>query len=155
MSTVSQSKVSSKSLLRAVSLAFAAKACEKDGDRDELPDGSEFDCDVTLLARVDDEEFRYDATGRLSVGHPSTRAGTVDAAGMLGWMLEQVPEDHREPMIDELLRVYETDGEFPVSKSNHDKATKVLQRMRACKQTTARGSVSVKLSPKPKLAVVG
>lgn len=155
MSTVSQTLVSNKSLLKAVSLAFASKACEKDGDRDELPDGSEFDCEVTLLARVDGEEYRYYAAGRLAVGHPSQRAGTVDSAGLLGWILEQVPDSHREPMIDRLLEVYEADGEFPVSKASHDKATKVLQRMRARNQTTARGSVSVKLQQRAKLAIVG
>lgn len=139
-------------LVKAAALGFAAKACEKDFDRDSLPDG--FDCEVelTLIAKVDSESYRHDFCGKLSVGHPSARAGSLDAGEWVAWMLCQVPPDARQRILNESLEVY--DGTFPqVDKAVYDQVKGVMSAMRARKETVARGSVSVKLNKR--LGVVG
>lgn len=151
MSTVLQIE-RGNNLLKAVALGFAAKAADKEFDRDSLPDGYDASVSLTLIASVDGEDYRQDLSGKLSVGHPSSRAGTLDAGEWVAWMLCQVPDEARQRILGESLTVY--DGSFPnVDKAVYDQVKKVMQAMRARNETVARGSVSVKLN-KP-LGIVG
>lgn len=151
MATVLQTE-STSNILKAVTLGFAAKACEKDFDRDSLPDGHEAEVMLTVIGKVDGEHFRHDISGRLSVGHPSVRAGTLDAGEWVAWMLGKIPQEARQKILEESLSVY--DGTFPaVDKSVYDQVKKVMSAMRSRNETVARGSVSVKINKA--LGVVG
>lgn len=159
MSVVTQKSTADKQMLRAVTLLACSKLVgdkEKDELRDMLTDGTEREIELSVVATIDGQDYREDFEGRMSIGFGSTRAGKVDEAELIAWILSHVPAEVRSAVLDDALATFTAnDCSLPVEKAQYERVKAALSKMRAQNQTTTRGAVSVKLNKQQPFAVVG
>ena len=149
MKTLVKNKAVDKNQIRAVALLSASKLLserEAKLQREFLRDGDEHEVSLVLLATVDGIDYREDFEGgRMTIGHATHKAGTVDAGEMIAWILSHIDAGAREAVLEEATQVFEANNcSFPVNKQDYDAVTETLKEMRARNVTQVRGSVSVK-----------
>lgn len=123
--------------------AFAGKRTV----RDQLEDGESHQVDVRLRGTVDGQAVDEHITGRLNVGYASVVNGTAacDQAHLLGWLLSQFPNSRRERILKDLPALYDAHANDlpPIEDpSLLERSKKLLEQLRAKKESPRRGSVS-------------
>lgn len=153
----SSRKAPKANLLELASAAFHAvsKVAAKEGDRDELVTGKNYDVSLTITATIEGQTLSQSYDCNLSVGHDSQRAGSAPTADiLLAYLLGQMNPAHREAAQRKMVADFAAnDGSLPVDNSIRESAKGTLQQLRATQSTTVRGTVSCKYQASKSVAL--
>jgi hypothetical protein len=129
--------------LRAIALAALQHYAVKEGDRDQLADGSSHDVALAIEGTVDGEEFADAVLGRLKINHEEETASSsaIPPNIIVGYLLSQIPSKRRRELIEILPDQYLQAGRLEVDEELVAAAARLLTRLRTKVTQTRRGSV--------------
>ena len=138
-----------------------SKVAGKEFSREHLPGGVNHTIDIHIAARVDGGQvWQQDFTAMMSVGFDSERASSsaCDQGKLLALLLAKLNTVTREKFLRETIENFAANGnELPEAPAEVvEDCDRLLSGLRSQKQTSVKGSVSVKHLPAAqRLAIFG
>lgn len=139
-------------------LIAIAKQAEKWAHRDELQDGAKYVLDCQVAGTINGHPFSLPIGTTMTVGHATSKASSVtpELDAILAIMLDFIPADVRDDVIEYVLDEYRKEGKLTANDAQLSQVDELLAHMRQAKTVSARGAVSVKPAVKeclPSVAV--
>jgi hypothetical protein len=133
--------------MRAICWAALRGAANKETRRDCLPDGKGFDVVLRVAGELKTKPFACEIEARVAIGKDQQRCCSEAApqAHLLAYVFSLMPKTRRDALLLELPEQFaEADERLPdVPAALVEAAENLLDRLRAKRQETTRGPVSV------------